>query len=94
MNLTFKIRVNTIEKSQKQLITNDKKVYPIFDTFNPDFRVLKQGDKYILLKKIPTSGKQLQIATTKASVNQKIKDYLSKQNNDEAKALLKELNHE
>ena len=56
--------------------------------------MLKQGDKYILLKKIPTSGKQLQIATTKVGISQKIKDYLSKQNNDEAKLLLKELNHE
>ena len=94
MNLTFKIRVNTIEKSQEELMSVDKKVYPIFDTFNPDFRVLKQGDKYILLKKIPTSGKLVRIATTKVSVNQKIKDYLRKQNNDEAKVLLKELNHE
>ena len=94
MNLTFKIRVNTIENSEKQLITANHKTYPIFDTYNSDFRVLKQGDKYILLKKIPTSGKSLQIATTKGTITHRIKDYLLKQNTEEAKALLKEWNHE
>lgn len=90
MNLTFKIRVN-INKDKVGTING----YPAFaTTYNSHFQVLQREKDYLLMYKLPNAKKLVAIATTKANIKENIKQYLAKQQDDEAKELLKMMDHE
>ena len=91
MNLTFKIRVNINEKEKVGTMNG----LPVFQSkYNSNFQVLQREKDYLLMYKLPNSKKLVGIATTKAKIKDNIKQYLAKQQDDEAKELLKMMNNE
>ena len=90
MNILFKIRAGIkFNNVAATLHSNkDNKEYNIYETYNPKYFVMKHDKDYRLLTRLP-SGKWLQIASSEATWNERVINYLKRQRDAEAKELLK-----